>query len=956
LIWLSLHKYQIMNSKKQILTALLLVGITLPGVAQTARVQVIHNSADAAASVVDIYVNNALALNDFAFRTATPFINLPANANIIVGVAPANSMDASDVIASFPLGQLAENGSYVIMATGLLDAINYNPFEAFTLNVFPMGQEAAMMAGNTDVLVYHGGTDAPSVDVNEIGVGAGQIINNMSYGDWAGNMYLELPTLDFILDVTLADGTPTGLQYEAPLASLGLDGAALIVFASGFLNTANNNDGPSFGLWVALPDGTTLALPEWNPTARVQVIHNSADAAASVVDIYLNGNLAVNDFAFRTATAFLDLPAYDTIEIGVAPGNSMDADDIIATFPFILDANGSYIVMATGLLDAINYNPFEAFTLNVFPMGQETAMMAGNTDVLVYHGGTDAPSVDVNEIGVGAGQIINNMSYGDWAGNMYLELPTLDFILDVTLADGTPTGLQYEAPLASLGLDGAALIVFASGFLNTANNNDGPSFGLWVALPDGTTLALPEWNPTARVQVIHNSADALAAEVDVYINGALAIDDFAFRTATAFLDLPAYNTIEIGVAPGNSMDADDIIATFPFQLEEDETYIVVANGLLDAVNYDPFVPFDLYVFTPGREVADNNTNTDILVFHGSTDAPTVDLYEVGLPAGELIDNLSYGDFGNGDYLELANDNYYVQVRLADGTTPVVTYNAPLETLGLDGAAAVAFASGFLNPANNNDGAPFEVWVALPDGTTLALPALGAAPVNNVCTSPEAINVGEEVDCANNSVIGDLSNAWNDFGTPDCELTGVIPTVYYTFNTGSFDEITIDITAGLNSGPEIGYLLLEACGTMADGVDTPCSYNTTVIGPVTVVGLEENTDYILMIFSNLDFANTAGEFTLCVSGDDTNSITENNTSSFNLFPNPNNGSFNIEFKGTEGMLSIDVLNLDGRIVASESLVANTGSRVDMNLDLASGVYMIRMIDENGKAKVQRFIVE
>ncbi|MDA3943423.1 MAG: hypothetical protein PF694_07775, partial [Bacteroidetes bacterium] len=39
-----------------------------------ARVQVIHNSADAAAEVVDVWLNDELLLDNFAFRTASPFI------------------------------------------------------------------------------------------------------------------------------------------------------------------------------------------------------------------------------------------------------------------------------------------------------------------------------------------------------------------------------------------------------------------------------------------------------------------------------------------------------------------------------------------------------------------------------------------------------------------------------------------------------------------------------------------------------------------------------------------------------------------------------------------------------------------------------------------------------------------------------------------------------------------
>jgi hypothetical protein len=53
---------------------------------------------------------------------------------------------------------------------------------------------------------------------------------------------------------------------------------------------------------------------------------------------------------------------------------------------------------------------------------------------------------------------------------------------------------------------------------------------------------------TARVQVIHNSADAAAASVDVYLDDALLLDNFAFRTASSFIDAPAGTEFTITIA------------------------------------------------------------------------------------------------------------------------------------------------------------------------------------------------------------------------------------------------------------------------------------------------------------------------------------------------------------------------------------------------------------------------
>jgi hypothetical protein len=227
---------------------------------------------------------------------------------------------------------------------------------------------------------------------------------------------------------------------------------------------------------------------------------------------------------------------------------------------------------------------------------------------------------------------------------------------------------------------------------------------LILALSAGSVFA-----QTAKVQVIHNSADAAAEYVDVYINGAKAIDNFMFRSATPFIELPAGVNIEVAIAGSESESVSEAIATFDYVLASGETYVIVANGILSAEGYAPATAFDLYVYAMGREAATSEGNTDVLVFHGSTDAPVVDVYESSVPAGTIIDNFAYGEFAG--YLELLTSDYVLEVRDETGMVTVVSYDAPLATLGLDGQALVVLASGFLNPAVNNDGPGFGLYVS-----------------------------------------------------------------------------------------------------------------------------------------------------------------------------------------------------------------------------------------------------
>ena len=676
-----------------------------------ARLQVIHNSADAAAAEVDVWLNDQLLIDNFAFRTASPFIDAPSGVDFDVVIQPSNSTDTLNALARFTYN-LVDGETYVLVANGIVAPAGYTPPTPFDIYVYAMGRESATASTNTDLLVFHGSTDAPVVDVVEVGVGAGTIINNLAYSDFTG--YLELPTLDFSLQIRDETGTTTVAQFDAPLATLGLDGAAAVVVASGFLNPSANNNGAAFGLFVALPSGGNLvALPSVPiTTARVQVIHNSADAAASVVDVWLNDQLLLDNFTFRTASPFIDAPAGIDFDVVIQPSNSTDTANALARFTYNLTGGSKYILVANGIVVPTGYNPATPFDIYVYDMGREMASNPSNSDVLVFHGSTDAPIVDVVETGVGAGTIVDNLAYGNFAG--YLELMTDDYVLAIRDETGTVTVASYNAPLETLGLNGQAMAVIASGFLDPTMNNNGAAFGLFVALPSGGELVeLPVHTPSARVQVIHNSADAAASMVDVWLNDQLLLDDFAFRTASPFIDAPAGIDFDVVIQPSNSTDTTNALARFTYNLMDGGSYILVANGIVVPTGYNPATPFNIYVFDMAREMASNPTNTDLLVFHGSTDAPVVDVIEVEAGAGTIIDDLAYGEFAG--YLELPTSNYQLNITDETGSTVVATFNAPLTDLGLEGQAMTVIASGFFDPANNNNGPAFSLFAVLPSG-------------------------------------------------------------------------------------------------------------------------------------------------------------------------------------------------------------------------------------------------
>lgn len=457
------------------------------------------------------------------------------------------------------------------------------------------------------------------------------------------------------------------------------------------------------------------------PTAQVQVIHNAADPAAERVDVYINGDLTLDNFEFRSATNYVDLPANTPVFVGIADSASSSAEDIMVEYEFNLEANENYHLIANGVLSPGNFAgdaEMIGFDLFAFQGIESEAATSEEVYLTVIHGATDAPAVDVYIRGIDE-PVIDALAYGDASSTLSVD-PT-EYELEVALDITDATAAAFDADLSNAG--GASIAIFASGFYDVAANQFGPQFGLMAVFADGTTAMLPA--KTAQVQVIHNAADPAAATVDGYVNGALALDDFAFRTATGYLELPAYMPNYVGIAGSGSQNVSDTLVTFGYNLPEDGVFQLIANGVLDPSSFEEnpdeeSTAFNLFVGSSSRTASSDMGEVDFRVFHGATDAPAVD---VTLRGGDvLVPNAAYGDLT--DYLTVPAGAYGLAVLPAGATDTVAIFNADLS--GLGGGAATVLASGFLSPDNDQNGEAFTLIAVLPDGTVVNFDAVGTS--------------------------------------------------------------------------------------------------------------------------------------------------------------------------------------------------------------------------------------
>lgn len=447
--------------------------------------------------------------------------------------------------------------------------------------------------------------------------------------------------------------------------------------------------------------------------ARVQLIHNSPDTANQYFDIWIGTSKVFNNLPFRTATAFVDVPAGNQISILLTDSASVSPENPKLIFRYTFQNNSKYMLVIQGMESSQGYNPFYELAINMYVGAREQASNAAKTDVLFLQGSTDLPESDLVEANLGL--ISNNLHYLDFDG--YFGFNPADNILFVKENANQSTLYSYELPLVSLGLQGQACAVLMSGFVDPSANNLGKPFGMFMALPEGGSLIpLPVYSePMAPLQFVHNSPNPEADSLDLWIDGRLAANNIKFRTATAYLMQPAGRSITLALCDANSLNANDPILASSLVLTENVPYQVVLSGMTETTGYDPPTPAALFVYAPARSQSVVTGNTDLLFCNGSTDFSPLKVNEITTPLGTLTSNLSFGAFDG--YEEVLTANYAFDVR-NPADEVVAVYDASFSSMAMENKAVTILSSGFFDKTANNNGPAFGLYVVPQEGGSL----------------------------------------------------------------------------------------------------------------------------------------------------------------------------------------------------------------------------------------------
>ena len=491
-------------------------------------------------------------------------------------------------------------GTYTVMATSQRDT---RRSASATVTVVPLD--------NAMVRVFHASPDAPAVNLWVEGDTAAE---NLDYAESTG--YLTLP-----------EGS-----YDVQVEGIIPGGNAVVIDAPN-LALAGNTDYDVIAVGK-VADIEPLVLADTgslmnNNNVRVRVAHLAPEAPEVKVFVTAPGaDLETADelgsFAFKETLGPVEVAGGDyQVRVTLA-----DNTLVFDSGTLSLAAGKDLLVGAianTGTGDA----PIQLAVLDGNAVALVSDVNAG-ADLRVVHASADAPAVDVTA-NDGDSPAIANLAFPEATG--YLNLPAATYNFKVTPNAATePVVIDADVPLAN----GSAYSLLALGALAEIEP---------LLLTDNNRSVATE----ARVRLVH--ASTLAGNVDIYVVAAGAAIDAAtpafanvpFKANTGYVSLAAGDYDVVITPTGTKTEA--IKATLG--LEAGGVYTAIARdgaGLtaaLGVIGLDGLAP----------------NKAQVRVFHGSSDAPKVNLWVDGAVVAEALDyQQSTG------YLELEAGSYHVQVE------------------------------------------------------------------------------------------------------------------------------------------------------------------------------------------------------------------------------------------------------------------------------------------------------
>ncbi|MEO1162652.1 MAG: DUF4397 domain-containing protein [Chloroflexota bacterium] len=392
------------------------------------------------------------------------------------------------------------------------------------------------------------------------------------------------------------------------------------------------------GLWVFVLMSLLLAVPTFaqdaeSNTVFVRVAHLASDAPA--VDIYIDGEIAIENVAFTEVTDFVDLVAGSYFLSVTETGASADEALLSTVYTMV---GGDWLTIA-----AIGTVAEDDLALE-FLVDDYTATV-DDAVVSVIHAVPDVDPVIVVPDNTDA---LPELAYIGEDGDFLTQtLTSGDYAFDIQNADGE----------SLLTVDSTTLEAGSAYLIAVVGTADAPQVIVAVSnIAEVAGLTGDADNvSTLLVRIGHFSVSAPI--VDVYLDGELLRENVDFGNVSEYFPAPAGTfTVALTTADGSLEDA---LYTGEITLEADSITLIAAVGFVENESLE-------VVTATENNIAPEGGRTRIAFFQA---VPSISLFDLLANNSTLIQGVAYPEAFTG-----AGDGY-VSVDLGAGEYELVVQGA-----------------------------------------------------------------------------------------------------------------------------------------------------------------------------------------------------------------------------------------------------------------------------------------
>ncbi len=300
---------------------------------------------------------------------------------------------------------------------------------------------------------------------------------------------------------------------------------------------------------------------------------------------------------------------------------------------------------------------------------------------------------------------------------------------------------------------------------------------------------------------------------------------------------------------------------------------------------------------------------------------------------------------NADIVNWANDASFYPMVTSVGNLNVkfvlATQNHPAGSGIAEGTVAVTFGTDFLSNADSD-----STWAGYLNLVCRNISGgiLGYSPLGGSPSAGQTVVIDNNSFGSGSGCTGYVPGAPYNLGRTLTHELGHFFNLDHTFNTGSCSS-----TSCTNQGDKI-------CDTPQVASE---SYDCPAAGDVAGCVAGENAltmnymDYVndaCMYMFTLGQENRMRAYYNAIASQFKTNVLANTQfveNTFSLYPNPNKGSFTIEFKELTGSYSVEVFDVTGQTVYENNYDQSAGLIQTINLqNTSTGVYFINVKTENG----------